>query len=331
MLKSMCCLQSPWISQLTPRQCRWTDSTTGKTNHIKFWFWDELELSLWDYLIVLVPKPIWTITIGFHLRFVGTDQDCGQHVVLLQASHSDGQSSNRSHHQHPEKAGRPPPIGFHPCWNYRCLASQRYDLRGRQKRRVRRLSWDVVFLDSLLNSRKACSHFYTPQSISSDPSAQSALLSHTRWDSTQWPLAHMKSVTARQLTGSTTSKTHKQRQADRWKEIRFLILLRTNCQEDSRKSPFFQFGRIKSSYLLTNATVNNLIKTHPCCSLCLRDRTQKQLRTLKMSSSKTLYLMCELWVHCQSFKVWNVNDEWNEQRGNWHSFSNAFKAYGSFV
>ena len=55
---------------------------------------------------------------------------------------------------------------------------------------------------------KPISHFHSPQSISSDSSAQSALLSHTRWDSMQWPLRHTKSVTAGQLTGSTTSKTH---------------------------------------------------------------------------------------------------------------------------
>lgn len=58
---------------------------------------------------------------------------------------------------------------------------------------------------------KPISHFHSPQSISSDSSAQSALLSHTRWDSMQWPLRHTKSVTAGQLTGSTTSKTHTHR------------------------------------------------------------------------------------------------------------------------
>lgn len=51
----------------------------------------------------------------------------------------------------------------------------------------------VVFLlcsqtDSLPMPKKSRSHFYSPQSISSDSSAQSALLSHTRWDSMQSPL-----------------------------------------------------------------------------------------------------------------------------------------------
>lgn len=66
--------------------------------------------------------------------------------------------------------------------------------------------------DSLPIRKKPIPHFYSPQSISSDSSAQSALLSHTRWDSMQSPLPHTKSVTAGQLTVSTTSKTHTDKQ-----------------------------------------------------------------------------------------------------------------------
>lgn len=77
----------------------------------------------------------------------------------------------------------------------------------------------VVFLlhnkmDSFSVPKKVISRFYSPQSISSDSSAQSALLSHTRWDSMQWPLRHTKSVTAGQLTGSTASETHTSTQKD---------------------------------------------------------------------------------------------------------------------
>lgn len=65
------------------------------------------------------------------------------------------------------------------------------------------------------------SSFYWPQSNSSDPSAQSALLSHTRWDSMQWPLWHLKSVFAGQLTRSTTSTTKRNKQI--WESIRYSI------------------------------------------------------------------------------------------------------------
>lgn len=67
------------------------------------------------------------------------------------------------------------------------------------------------------------SSFYSPQSNSSDPSAQSALLSHIRRDSMQWPLWHLKSVSAGQLTGSTTSTTQRDKQM--WESIRYSIFI----------------------------------------------------------------------------------------------------------
>lgn len=62
-------------------------------------------------------------------------------------------------------------------------------------------------MNSFSPPNKIISSFHLPQSFSSDSSAQSALLSHTRWDSMQWPLSHTKSVTAGQLPGSTAPET----------------------------------------------------------------------------------------------------------------------------
>ncbi len=94
--------------------------------------------------------------------------------------------------------------GEPPMWSMR-------DREGEMGERNEMSGGKVVFLlhnkmDSLRNSKEPVSHFYSLQSISSDSSAQSALLSHTRWDSMQWPLRHTKSVTAGQLTCSPTSK-----------------------------------------------------------------------------------------------------------------------------
>lgn len=152
---------------------------------------------------------------------VGTDQGCGQREVQLLVSHSDDRSSNQSYHQHPERAGSSLPTAFHPCWNYKLLASQLCGLREKKMEgKSEKSGLKVVFLchnkmDSLPIPKKPISHFYSPQSISSDSSAQSALLSHTRWDSMQWPLRHTKSVTAGQLTGSTTSKTQTDKHRNR--------------------------------------------------------------------------------------------------------------------
>lgn len=93
--------------------------------------------------------------------------------------------------------------------------------------------WMLLFVS---HSEMDSLHFYSQQCVSSDSSAQSALWSHSRWDSMQWPLRHTKSVTAGQLTGSTTSK---KTQRHKWKErevIRFLIIFRTD-QLNRKLSP----------------------------------------------------------------------------------------------
>lgn len=129
---------------------------------------------------------------------VRTDQGCGQRTALKGAARCAGSSSNQSHRRSSGRAGRSPPTVRRPRWKHKSQAARRCVLG--QKSDTSRLN--IVLTTT---SSTPTLELHSPQSSSSDPSAQSALLSHTRWDSTHWPLWQIKSVSAGQLPGSVRS------------------------------------------------------------------------------------------------------------------------------
>lgn len=227
---------------------------------------------------------------------VGTDQDCGQRAVLPQVFHSAGRSSNQSHHQRPGRAGRSPPTDFHPCWNCKRQASQKFRL-WKRKRRLK-----VVFLlnntmNPLINS--ICTH----HSLSHRIHQHSRPCCRTPGGIQRSDHCDTQSQCLKDNWRSPQHLKHKHRIRSEGETImRYFILFRTET------------GNKNQIFCLRNATMGILLK-HILPALCTRKHEQQRRQSTKAlrEMKAALLQLCHVWDRAER----------NDRKQRRHIYSNS--------